>query len=153
MNLALRKAVIGDAECIAILGATVWIDTYAAHGIRRDIGRYLRAEFSVDRIAMLISDATSHLVVAERDSHILGYAHTIQGAVCPASAGHRTELVNLYVLEAFTGSGIGTQLLRESESFCGSPKRTAVVLRERGQYSSHSVLQSSRVSRCRRTPL
>jgi diamine N-acetyltransferase len=120
MNVVLREAVVGDAECIAVLGATVWINTYAADGIRRDIGSYIRAEFSVDRIATLIADPTSHLVVAERSGHILGYAHAIQGAVCPASANHRAELVNLYVLETFTGGGVGTQLLRESEGFAGA---------------------------------
>ena len=117
MKVALREAVVGDTESIAALGAAVWIRTYAADGIRRDIGNYVRAEFSVDRIAMSIAEANSHLVVAEREGHILGYAHTTLDAVCPVSASHRAELVKLYVLDTFGGRGIGTRLLRASESF------------------------------------
>jgi ribosomal protein S18 acetylase RimI-like enzyme len=115
MSAVLRKASPTDAKRIAALGATAWTGTYITGEIPPDIARYLSTEFSPQRIAAQIADASRHWTVAEFDGQIVGYAHLKHGEGCPNSVRHSAELVNLYIREAFTRRGIGTRLLQESE--------------------------------------
>jgi diamine N-acetyltransferase len=119
MNATLREATTDDAETIARVGSTVWTETYASEGLRPEVSSYLRAEFSRDRVASLLAAKSSHVIVAECNGQIIGYARVTWGNACPNSSSHCAELVNLYILEAFTSKGIGTQLLKESERIAG----------------------------------
>jgi len=112
-------AVVADAESLSALGAQVWLHTYATQGIRASIAKYVVAEFTPDRFCLMIEDSDCRLVVAEHCGHLLGYSLVTLGNACPDTQEHQAELVNLYVLEHFSGRGIGTKLLRESEKIDG----------------------------------
>ena len=112
----LRAAAFSDAECLTALGIQVWLHTYATQGIRLNIARCALREFTPEYFRSVIRDPECHLTVAERNDHLLGYALTKMGDVCPGRRYPSTELVSLYVQEHFAGLGIGTSLLRQSES-------------------------------------
>ena len=119
IEASLRNAVAADAACLSVLAASVWLSTYATDGVRSDIAQFILAEFSPEQFVSKIDDPARHLIVAQHNGHLLGYAHINTSSSCPSTEKYHAELVSLYVLHGFTGKSIGSQLLRESERIAG----------------------------------
>ena len=112
----LRLAVAADARSIGVLGTQVFLDTYAPQGIRPLIADEVLEHFSTGAIAHLLAQPGTSFIVAETAGHLIGFAQLTRGAKPPHSeAVDAVELERLYVLERFTGRGVGKRLLRESE--------------------------------------
>jgi GNAT superfamily N-acetyltransferase len=113
---SIRLARPDDALCIAVLGAQVFLDTYATDGIRPSLAREVLANFSVEATSQVLADASTAVLLAEHDGHLIGFAQTSERRphelFADASAA---ELRRLYVQERFTGQGIGKQLLAQAE--------------------------------------
>lgn len=116
LPVSYRRATPADAEALAVLGAQVFLDTYAPEGIRPTVAREVLATFSPAACAAWLSDPRAVVEVAERAGHVVGFAHLVLGA-CHALAppGEPAELLRLYVQRPFAGRGIGTSLLRRAE--------------------------------------
>lgn len=113
----LRQAALSDALCLAVLAMQVYLDTYAKQGIRPAIARDVLASFTESSFSTAIADKQTKLWVAERESHLVGFAQVTVGQRHElAPQGHQAELLRLYVQEPFTGQKIGTWLLKESEA-------------------------------------
>ena len=125
--VAIRDAVADDALCLGVLGMQVFLDTYATAGIRASVAREVLATFSTEALAAQLRDPATHIVVAERDGHLVGYAQVTLGAAHElAPPGPPAELLRLYVQEPCTGGGLGTRLLRAAEATAAA--RGACVL-------------------------
>ena len=116
-DIELRPAGVGDALCIGVLGMQVFLETYAPDGIRPDLAREVLQTLSPDVTAAALALDDQRFIVAERDGHLLGFAHwrpraAHQGVRAQAPA----ELFRLYVLQRFAGGGLGTRLLRAAEA-------------------------------------
>jgi GNAT superfamily N-acetyltransferase len=112
----IRRAHEADSLCIAVLGTQVFLDTYATEGIRPALAREVLEALSPRAVVERIGEAATTFLVAERNGHLVGFAQFT------AQAGHErvpyaspTELERLYVLERFTGRGLGKLLLRHAE--------------------------------------
>ena len=113
----LRPAEPADAPCLGVLSMQVFLETYAPHGIRPDLAREVLQKHSPEATAAALARADQRLIVAERDGHLLGFAHWRPGAAHEGVADDRpAELFRLYVLQRFAGSGLGTRLLRAAEA-------------------------------------
>lgn len=116
-DLSLRLAVPADARGLGVLGTQVFLDTYAPQGIRTLIADEVLEHFSTDAIARLLALPATVFIVAESAGHLIGFAQLTRGAKPPqGNAVDAVELARLYVLERFTGRGVGKRLLHESES-------------------------------------
>ena len=115
--LRLRPAAPDDAATIAALAMQVFLDTYAAEGVRPDLAREAFAEYSADAFAARLLEPARAFELAERGSGLIGFAEILLVAL-PAPAGKvaGAELVRLYVQPAFQGRGVGRNLLRSAES-------------------------------------
>ena len=127
----LRNGEPRDAARLAALGMQVWLHTYATRGISETVARHVLAEFTPAKFDALMLSDTSHVLVAEQDDHLVGYAVLTFGAACPAcdappTEPHAepriephtepptqptTELATLYVQAHFARQGIGARLL------------------------------------------
>lgn len=112
----LRRALPSDALCLRLLGLQVFLDTYATEGIRPTLAREVLETFSERAMQAALADAASRITVAERDGHLIGFAHLrLPAANALAPAGVQAELFRLYVQASFAGQGLGRALLADSE--------------------------------------
>ena len=106
-----RTAGPEDAARIAVLGAHVWVHTYAAAGVSDAIARYVLTTFTPDRILTLVNDADTVLLVAEAEANLAGYLVMRFGS---HHADVPIEIETLYIQDAFAGRGIGSALLTQA---------------------------------------
>jgi diamine N-acetyltransferase len=108
-HISFRTASLADKQNLAALTIQVWLHTYATDGVRHDISAYVLSEFTAEKFATLINNPQYRLLIAENKGHLIAYAMldlATSNADLPSA-----ELKTFYVQEAFTGQGIGKQLL------------------------------------------
>jgi len=113
--VSIRPAVADDALCLGVLSTQVFLDTYAARGIRPALAREVLAQHSVASCEALLADARTTILVAECAGHLVGFSQVNDGAGHAMAPGQASELKRLYVQEPFTGRGVGRDLLRHAE--------------------------------------
>ena len=115
-SLQVRAGHLGDAGRLAVLGAQVWLHTYATDGVNDEIAQYVLSEFSAEKFSMLLRGPETCLLVAEYGGCLVGYACVKLGAASPYGGKSVAELGTLYVQEHFIGLGIGRSLLLAAET-------------------------------------
>jgi diamine N-acetyltransferase len=114
-EVVIRTAEVSDADNLTVLKQQVWIATYAVEGIRTEFSSYVLSEFTLDKLRETILDKNKILLVAEIDNHLVGCVEINLKCECPIpSSQGEPEIAVLYVLERYTGIGIGVQLLSEA---------------------------------------
>ncbi|MFM0730571.1 N-acetyltransferase [Paraburkholderia sediminicola] len=105
---SIRIAEPEDAARIAVLGAHVWVHTYAAAGVSDVIAQYVLTTFTPQKILALVNDPDIVLLVSEADANLAGYV------VIRFSSHHAdvpVEIETLYIQNSFARRGIGSALL------------------------------------------
>jgi diamine N-acetyltransferase len=116
-RLVIRRAEINDLENITVLKQQVWIATYAVEGLRKEFSNYVLSEFTLDKVRETILDKNKLLLVAQIDNHIIGCVEIDFESQCPIPLEKKQpEIAVLYILERYTGIGIGAELLIETLS-------------------------------------
>jgi GNAT superfamily N-acetyltransferase len=113
-----RTAVPADALCLSVLATQVFLDTYAAQGIRPAIAREARQCLSEEAFAEILAHPRSAILLAEIADHQVGFAQLTHGRthdLLPPEA-RAAELNRLYVQRPFLGQGIGKELLARAET-------------------------------------
>ncbi|HUG24060.1 GNAT family N-acetyltransferase [Piscinibacter sp.] len=112
-----------------MLGAQVFLDTYATDGIRPSLADEVLAQFSTDAVSALLSEPDVGFIVAECAAHLVGFAQL------RFACGHErvldscaAKLDRLYVQRPFFGRGIGKALLRRAEERAASRAASALWL-------------------------
>ena len=116
-----RVATTADALCISVLATQVFLDTYATDGIRASLAREVNQQLSVRVVQDLLSAPGARFLVCERSGHMLGFVQlTLRAPHHLVPASRPAELNRLYVLERFTGAGLGSTLLQRAEALAAS---------------------------------
>jgi GNAT superfamily N-acetyltransferase len=116
-HVTFRAATAADAPCLSALATRVFLDTYAADGIRPSLAREVIAHLSLPVVSALLETHSGRFIVAERTGHMIAFAQVTLGAMHGLVGGRpAAELNRLYVLERFSGTGVGTALLDRAES-------------------------------------
>lgn len=120
--ISLRPGNLHDSVCVSALAIQVFLDTYAADGMRPDLAREVQRECGQAAADAWLADRASRILLAERDGHLLAFAHW--RFRLPGSANSTrdvevregAELARLYVQRHFHGTGIGRSLLSQVEA-------------------------------------
>jgi GNAT superfamily N-acetyltransferase len=124
-----RPAHADDALCLSVLAMQVFLDTYAAQGIRPQIAREVMASCSEASFHRTLSESGTRIDVAEVNGHLIGFAEvTLSASHDLAPSGLQAELLRLYVQEPFTGARVGTALLRQAEQHASDAGSTVLWL-------------------------
>lgn len=110
-----RTAKIDDALCLSVLFRQVYMHNYAIEGISADFSKFIVEQFAVAKIEQKLSDNPNCMLIAEYKNNLAGVAEITYNKKCPVGEITAPELNKLYVLECFTGLGIGRQLLENVE--------------------------------------
>jgi ribosomal protein S18 acetylase RimI-like enzyme len=108
---SIRPARPEDAARIAVLGAHVWVHTYAAAGVSDVIAQYVLTTFTREKILALLNDPGIVLLVAEAEANLSGY---IVMRFDSYHADVPVEIETLYIQDSFAGRGIGSALLNHA---------------------------------------
>ena len=127
-NINIRKVDLGDALNLAVLKQQVWIATYAVEGIRTEFSDYVLSEFTIENIRKTILNNNKFIYVAEIEQHLIGCLEIAFNVKCPVNTETGPEIAVLYVLERYTGMGIGKTLLNRALSLCDELKFSSVWL-------------------------
>lgn len=128
-DTVLRDACADDALCIGVLATQVFLDTYATDGVRPALAREALAHFSTADTAVLLARADTRFIVAERNSHLLGFVQVTLGARHVQVEGRVTaEVVRLYVQRRFQGRHWGARLLQQAETLAAEQGATHLWL-------------------------
>ena len=114
-KLHYRKAVPEDALCLSVLFRQVYIHNYAIEGVPADFSRFIIEQFSIQKIEQKIRKQPNCMLVATYKNNLAGVAEIEYNKPCPVGTLIAPELNKLYVLECFTGLGVGRQLLHNVE--------------------------------------
>ena len=114
-KITFEKARLEDALRISVLLKTVYIQTYAEHGVTFEFANFITKRFSTDHITQLIKEKPNQLIVAYNDGNPIGAAEILYDVTCPIKKVKVAELSKLYVLERFYGQGVGFGLMNEVE--------------------------------------
>jgi GNAT superfamily N-acetyltransferase len=114
-KLKYRLAVPEDALCLSVLFRQVYIHNYAIEGIPSDFSRFIIEQFAITKIEQKIRKQPHSMLVATYKGNLAGVAEINYQKDCPIGDLTAPELSKLYVLECFTGMGIGQQLLQNVE--------------------------------------
>lgn len=115
LEIVVRPGVPKDAERLAVLGAQVWMHTYATNGVSQVIAEYVLRELSGAAMAVTLNEPTKHVTVAEIAKHLVGYSVLCYSTECPQEPRARVELSTLHVQEHFARQGLGSKLLSHAE--------------------------------------
>jgi len=114
--ISYKIAKLSDALRISVLLKTVYIQTYDIYGITIESANYITKSFATERIEKLIKENLSHFIVAWHRDNVVGVAEIIFNSTCPIRKIPVVELGKLYVMEHFSGKGIGHGLLKATEN-------------------------------------
>ena len=123
-TIIIRAAIPADALCIGVLGTQVFLDTYATDGISPSLAREVQHHMSTGAIEAAMALPAARTLVAEHDTHVrhmVGFVQLTLGTQHElVDSDNAVEMNRLYVLERFTGRGIGRMLLESAEALAVS---------------------------------
>lgn len=115
MDMQIRRAGLGDATALALLGRITFAETfgYLFREHEGDLRAYLDATFDVGKIENSLAKPENAYWLVLRDRLPIGYAKLKHPSPPPAGGTERAaQLQKIYILSAFLGRSIGRDLLR-----------------------------------------
>ena len=104
----IRRAIPGDADLLAELGARTFSEAFAADNTPEDMAAYIASSFHPDQLVAELGDSRSIFFIADIDGVAVGYARLHAGDVSKSVEGERPiVLVRLYVSAEWLGRGVG----------------------------------------------
>lgn len=110
--LLIRPATPDDAAPLARFAAQAFTDTYRGLDDEQEIADYVAEHFAVEVMAGVIADPACTTLLARVADELTGYA-VLRAKPAPAcvSGAAPLQLWRLYLGQAFTGRGLGAQLM------------------------------------------
>ncbi len=110
-----RFANLSDVKKLSILLKQVYIQTYGFEGVSDEFANFITVKFSEENISKKIKEQPDSFIVADYKSNLVGVAELEFNQKSPVGEVFGTELSKLYILEWFTGKGVGKELLKSTE--------------------------------------
>jgi ribosomal protein S18 acetylase RimI-like enzyme len=118
-----------DAELLASLGASTFIDTFAADNTPADMTAYVAVSFGEPVQRAELTDPRNVVFFAERDGETVGYAMLRLGpAPEQVQSAAPIEIARLYSVSRWIGAGVGSTLMQRCLDEAASRERSAIWL-------------------------
>ena len=115
MSLAIRRATAADADALARVGASTFVDTFGHMYPQEDLQDFLDQSHSPEAYARYLADDAYALWLVEGDGDVVGYALAgPAGLPHPDLRAGDGELKRLYVTPSLHNGGWGGRLFREA---------------------------------------
>ena len=112
-DFEIRRALVGDVETLAALGARTFRDAYLEQSDPEDVEDYVASNFNPARIAEQVSDTDTLFLLAGVGGQPVGYAKLRMGLAPACVRGPKPlELARLYLDQRVIGRGHGRALMR-----------------------------------------
>ena len=138
---AIRRALPGDADALALVGATTFLESFAGvlHG--QGIIEHCRRAHAPSRYEAWLGDPTAALWLAEAAPGCapVGYAVLASPDLPMADPAHDLELKRIYVLARYQGSGTGQRLLEHALAHARAAGASRLLL---GVYAGNARAQA-----------
>ncbi|MBC6697083.1 GNAT family N-acetyltransferase [Hymenobacter puniceus] len=132
LTITIAKRTAELAAQLASLGRQTFHDTFAATNDPADMAAYLEAAFSPELQLAELNEPDVVFLLARMQQQLVGYAklrlHSTLGQMEGKLPEERLEIERLYVLEDWTGTGLGAALMRRAIEEARQQKCRAVVL-------------------------
>ncbi|WBA40617.1 GNAT family N-acetyltransferase [Hymenobacter canadensis] len=132
LTITVAKRTAEAAAQLASLGHQTFHDTFAATNDPADMAAYLAATFSPELQLAELNEPDVVFLLARMQQQLVGYAklrlHSTLGQAEGKVPEERLEIERLYVLEDWTGTGLGAALMRRAIEEAREQKCRAVVL-------------------------
>jgi len=131
LRIAVAKANVATATLLAELGRQTFTETFAASNTPADLAAFLAETYSPELQLKQLQDPNVTFLLAEMQGQAVGYAQVVQGSRLGLPDGkeaNQLELKQLYVLDDWTGTGLGGALMRRVMELAQAGGCTAVVL-------------------------
>lgn len=128
MSWQLRPAVAADADALALVAAATFLQTYAGVLAGEDLVAHCRERLSRAAFADLLA-GPGWVMLAEHGEGgaPVGYAVTVPSDLPVARPGD-VELLRLYALAAFHGTGLGAALMDDAARAARAAGRSRLLL-------------------------
>jgi ribosomal protein S18 acetylase RimI-like enzyme len=132
LRISIAKANLATATKLAALGRQTFIETFAASNTPADMATFLVQVYGSDIQLEELQQARYTFLLAEMQGQLVGYAKLWRDSDLGLAAGEapsgRLEIKQLYVAEAWIGTGLGAALMRRVLELAQAENCTAVVL-------------------------
>ncbi|MDO7884469.1 GNAT family N-acetyltransferase [Hymenobacter cheonanensis] len=131
LRISIAKANLATATRLAALGRQTFSETFAASNTPEDMAAYLAEAYGPDIQLAQLQDPRCTCLLADMQGQTVGYALLQEGSALGLATGataRQLEIKQLYVLEDWTGTGLGGALMRRALDIAQAAQATAVVL-------------------------
>ncbi|KAI1858474.1 uncharacterized protein JN550_012607 [Neoarthrinium moseri] len=122
--LAIEPASVADAPAMAVVGATVFTETFGHSVSKEDLAEFLSSTYSAEAMVAELADPTKVTLVARSTlGKVAGIAQLHRGQTHPSVHGTTQDLATLqklYVDSSMHGQGIGTKIVAYVENLARS---------------------------------
>jgi GNAT superfamily N-acetyltransferase len=112
-RITIRRAAPADAARLAVFASAAFVDTFGPDNRPEDMSAYLAESFGEAAQRSELEDPEVTVLLAERDTELVGYAMLRDGEVAtPVDSTRAIEIARLYAGKQWIGAGVGALLMR-----------------------------------------
>ena len=132
LRISIAKANLATATRLAALGSQTFSETFAADNTPEDMAAYLAENYSPEIQLGELQQPRYTFLLAEMQGELVGFAKLWRdsslGLAADEPAPGRLEIKQLYVVEDWTGTGLGAALMRRILDLAQAENCNAIVL-------------------------
>ncbi|MFD1871255.1 GNAT family N-acetyltransferase [Hymenobacter bucti] len=132
LRISIAKANPATAARLAALGSQTFRETFAADNTPEDMAAFLAQTYGPDIQLAELQQPRHVFLLAEMQGELVGFAKLWRDSALGLAAGEpaagRLEIKQLYVAEAWIGTGLGAALMRRVLDLAQAENCTALVL-------------------------
>ena len=148
----IRRGDLNDVVLLQTIGRKTFADTFGNTCTKDDMQGVLELYFNPAQVALELADDADNFFFYEEDGFVKGYMRMNAKHTCPLDSFQNRkciELVRLYVLNEFHGTGIANELMDYAVAFARQHDFDFMYLsvweynfRARGFYEKHGFVNS-----------
>ena len=114
-NLKIKECNLEDIKKVKEISIKTFYETFAAQNTEEDMNKYLKENFSYEKMTYEINNSYSKFYIVENNDDVVAYMK-INFDKAQTEEGHNNtiEVQRIYVLEDFKGKRIGKTLIQKA---------------------------------------
>ena len=114
-NFVIKECSLEDIEKVKYISEKTFYETFADQNTEEDMNKYLKENFSYDKMTSEISNTYSKFYIVESNDEVVAYMKiNFDKAQTEEGYDNTIEVQRIYVLEDFKGKRIGKTLIQKA---------------------------------------